>query len=169
MFLLSYLIQYEVYRYTSYEVRSRIDTRQNPSAPTLDHLMTKKNNLTKTMATETVGSLLPNSPGASRGGAGQRSFPPVRQTIGAVAEEEWEKQGIAYKSRAEQGAGLHASVDPSTTGSALLASVMQQSLVFDQYDRVVQEQDDILQSKVNNIMEKKKRHEEAAGKDGDKN
>jgi Sec-independent protein translocase protein TatA len=75
------------------------------------------------------------------------TLPPASQTIAAVAEEEWAKQGIAFKSRAELGAGL-ANYDASTSGSVLLANMIQQSLIFDQYDRVVAEQDSVLQSKI---------------------
>jgi sec-independent protein translocase protein TatB len=75
---------------------------------------------------------------------------PEAQTIAAVAEEEWEKQGIAFKSRAERGAGLE-QYDPSTSGSAILANLLTQSLVFDQYDRAVREEDRALQRKMESL------------------
>lgn len=77
-------------------------------------------------------------------------LPSEKQTIAAVAEEEWERQGIAFKSKAERGAGI-VNYDPSTSGSAMLAHVLTQSLIFDQYDRVVREQDRSLQSKAEKI------------------
>jgi Sec-independent protein translocase protein TatA len=83
------------------------------------------------------------------------------EMIGAVAEEEWEKQGIGFRSRAEQGAGL-SNFDPSTSGSALLSNLMKQTLIFDQYDKVVRQQDEALQSKIENIQEQIKK----GGKDG---
>lgn len=70
-----------------------------------------------------------------------RSLAPRSQAIGAVAEEEWIKNGIGFKSRAEHGAG-------DATGSVMLSHIIQQSLIFDQHDRVVQEQDEALQSKL---------------------
>jgi Sec-independent protein translocase protein TatA len=79
-------------------------------------------------------------------------LPPATQTIAAVAEEEWVKQGIAFKSRAELGAGL-TSFDASTSGSVLLANMIQQSLIFDQYDRVVAEQDEAMQSRIERAKE----------------
>ncbi len=80
-------------------------------------------------------------------------LPPRSQTVAAVAEEEWEKQGIGFKSRAEMGAGNYSSPgigmgDVSMSGSFLLSELMQQSLIHDQYDRAVIEQDEILMSKV---------------------
>jgi hypothetical protein len=85
----------------------------------------------------------------------ERYLAPERQTIAAVVEEEWATQGISFRSRAEQGSGLRdGAVQQSTSGSAVLANLLQQTLIFDQYDRVVQEQDNILQSKMDSIQEK---------------
>lgn len=92
-------------------------------------------------------------------------LPPVSQTIAAVAEEEWEKQGIAFRSRAEQGVGI-SNFDQSTSTSVLLSNLMKETLIHDQYDRVVQEQDDALQSKVANIKQKLK--DEGSTKNGKK-
>jgi Sec-independent protein translocase protein TatA len=75
---------------------------------------------------------------------------PETQSIAAVAEEEWEKQGISFKSKAESGAGL-ANYDPSTSGSVMLANILTQSLIFDQYDRAVRKQDRVLQMKVESV------------------
>ncbi|GKZ00736.1 hypothetical protein MPSEU_001025500 [Mayamaea pseudoterrestris] len=79
-------------------------------------------------------------------------LPPATQTIAAVAEEEWIKRGINFKSRAEQGAGL-TSYDASTSGSVMLANLIQQSLIFDQYNRVVAEQDEAMQSRMERAKE----------------
>jgi sec-independent protein translocase protein TatB len=81
-------------------------------------------------------------------GTAIRPLAPRSQAIGAVAEEEWTKQGIAFKSRAEYGAG-------DATGSVLLSSLIQQSLIFDQHDRVVQEQEQVLQSKIEQKMQER--------------
>lgn len=94
-----------------------------------------------------------------------RALPPKNQTVAAVVEEEWEKQGIAFKSRAERGTGLIGGygeqtattntdgTSGGTSGSALLANLIQQTLIFDQYDRVVQEQDAVLQTKIDTIQQ----------------
>ena len=93
-------------------------------------------------------------------------LPPRSQSVAAVAEEEWEKQGIGFKSRAERGIGGHwGEIDSQSSstgtgnvnlsGSSILSDLMQQSLIHDQYDRAVQEQDQILQSKINKIQTKK--------------
>jgi Sec-independent protein translocase protein TatA len=85
----------------------------------------------------------------------ERFLAPEIQTIGAVAEEEWATQGIAFRSKAEQGSGLRdGAVQQSTSGSAVLSNLLQKTLIFDQYDRVVLEQDNILQSKIDTIQEK---------------
>lgn len=88
-----------------------------------------------------------------------RSLPPKSQTVAAVAEEEWEKQGIGFRSRAERGVGLgyaeEQANDPLTSGSSILNNIIVQNLIFDQYDRVVQEQDSILQSKIDDIQAKR--------------
>jgi len=85
-----------------------------------------------------------------------RTLPPIRQTVGAVAEEEWERQGISFKSRAELGVGSTSGYGGAgsiqTSGSVVLANVLKQSLVFDQYDRVVQEQDVGLQSTIDKVQ-----------------
>lgn len=84
-------------------------------------------------------------------------LPPRSQSVAAVAEEEWEKQGIGFKSRAEMGTGSYAlspegvgvgNGNGNMSGSFLLSDLMQQSLIHDQYDRAVLEQDEIIKSKV---------------------
>lgn len=82
-----------------------------------------------------------------------RPLAPRSQAVAAVAEDEWEKQGIGFVSRAEQ-MGSDMSAGPS--GAKLLANLIQQSLIFDQHDRVVQEQQDALQTKVQNAQQKRR-------------
>ena len=71
-------------------------------------------------------------------------LPPEKQTIAAVAEEEWKRQGIDFAARAERGQHL---VNVQQSGSVKLSYLLHESLVFSQYDRVVQQQEEALQSK----------------------
>lgn len=91
---------------------------------------------------------------------------PRSQSIAAVAEEEWEKQGIGFKSRAEMG-GANNTLFSDTTqtaggtnimsgGGSLLSDLLQQNLIHDQYDRTVMEQDDALRKRVDTIGAKRK-------------
>ena len=73
-----------------------------------------------------------------------RPLAPRSQAVAAVAENEWEKQGIGFRSRAEQGSSSHA----GPTGAQILANLLQESLIYDQHDRVIQEQDEALRQKV---------------------
>jgi Sec-independent protein translocase protein TatA len=78
-------------------------------------------------------------------------------SIAAVAEEEWIKQGIHFRSRAERGPGTaqqQHQEQKSPSGSALLSRALQESLIFDQYDRVIQEQEQFMQSRMQSIQEK---------------
>jgi len=75
------------------------------------------------------------------------------QSIAAIAEEEWPKQGIGFKSRAEIG---YNSNDTANSGSVILSDIIKESLIYDQYQRVVQEQDDILKSKIHNVANDRK-------------
>lgn len=76
---------------------------------------------------------------------------PSAQTIGAVAEQEWMKQGIGFISRGEKEFHRKGS---EKAGSIILSEVYEESLVHDQYDRVVAEQDTILQTKANAVFNK---------------
>mmetsp|Transcript_80368 Transcript_80368/g.162796 ORF Transcript_80368/g.162796 Transcript_80368/m.162796 type:complete len:103 (-) Transcript_80368:852-1160(-) len=86
-------------------------------------------------------------------------------------EEEWTKQGIGFRARAEQGewrsdgdaitAGIggdggfgEPSVVDTTraTGSELLEHLERQCLIFDQYDRVVGEQEAEMERRVERIQ-----------------
>jgi Sec-independent protein translocase protein TatA len=120
-----------------------------------------------TLSTGGVGGGAENIPA----GPSIRALPPASQTIAAVVEEEWEKQGIGFRSMAERGVGLgyrdEDANDPLKSGSSILANIIQQNLIFDQYDRVVQEQDNILQSKIEDIQAK--RSQEKKNKERDLN
>ncbi len=93
------------------------------------------------------------------------NLPPRTQSVAAVAEEEWVKQGIGFKSRAEMGTGNYwghnGNQSSSTTGnlsmsgSVLLSDLIQQCLIHDQYDRAVMEQDEILKSRVDKSQQQK--------------
>jgi Sec-independent protein translocase protein TatA len=78
-----------------------------------------------------------------------RQLAPEYQTIGAIAEDEWEKQGIGFRSRAERGVGLGYSDqqanNPLNSGSSILAHIYKQNLIYDQYDRVTQQEVTMLQ------------------------
>jgi Sec-independent protein translocase protein TatA len=93
-----------------------------------------------------------------------QNLAPLAQTMRASAEEEWEKQGIGFKSRAEQGIWLGAADRnrgvgarggmAGKTGSEILEHIIKQNLIFDQYDRVVGEQEAAVQQRVDAIREK---------------
>lgn len=84
---------------------------------------------------------------------------PRERSVAAVAEEEWERRGIGFTSRAEMGAtnALGAADDdgPSSSargGSILLEDVLRQTLIHDQYDRVVREQDAALRRRADEML-----------------
>jgi hypothetical protein len=85
---------------------------------------------------------------------------PLAQTERAVIEEEWEKQGIGFRSRAEEGRWLGNRVDVKgtggKTGSELLENLIKQNLIFDQYDRVVGEQEAATRQRIEDIKERRK-------------
>ena len=70
-----------------------------------------------------------------------RELAPRSQAVAAVAEEEWGKRGIGFQSRAERGLG-------DANGSALLSNLYQQTLIHDQHDRVVLEQDEAIHARM---------------------
>ena len=84
--------------------------------------------------------------------AAVRPLAPRAHAVAAVAEDEWVKQGIGFVSRAEQ-MGADTAAGPS--GAKILSNLIQQSLIFDQHDRVVQEQQQALQSKVEDAKQKR--------------
>ena len=105
--------------------------------------------------------LHPSSAPLSVGAPNERNFmsqSAINQSSLAVAEQVWANQGIGFSSAAERGVGISSS---STTGynrdqagSVILSKLLQESLIFDQYDRIVAEQNATLQSKVSTIQEK---------------
>jgi Sec-independent protein translocase protein TatA len=81
----------------------------------------------------------------------------IHQSSLAVAEQVWDNQGIGFSSAAERGVGLsssNAGYNRDQAGSVILSKLLQESLIFDQYDRIVAEQNATLQSKVTTIQEK---------------
>lgn len=100
------------------------------------------------LATAPINTATSNTPTAA-----VRPLAPRSQAVAAVAEDEWEKQGISFVSRAEQ-MGADTAAGPS--GAKILANLIQQSLIFDQHDRVVQEQQEALQTKVQDAKQKRK-------------
>lgn len=99
---------------------------------------------------------------------------PRSQSVAAVAEEEWEKRGIGFKTKAERGTGFWSGAGggggTSSSGNAgvigggslLLSDLIQQNLIHDQYDRVVMEQDREMQERMDRAEAnaKKQRQEE---------
>ncbi len=86
---------------------------------------------------------------------------PKSRSIAAVAEEEWEKQGIGFQSIAERGnyKGIVSS-DPSSSngvkgGAIILSNFIRQSLIYDQYERTVREQDEALRSRVDKVRQER--------------
>lgn len=101
---------------------------------------------------------------------------PRNQSVAAVAEEEWEKRGIGFRSVAE---GRDNNMQEQTTdssirmsapsisasgsgggGAMILSNYLRQSLIYDQYERTVREQDEALRSRIEKVrnehLEKKK-------------
>ena len=102
---------------------------------------------------------------------------PRSQSVAAVAEEEWVKQGIGFTSRAERGTGAwegmmgsgsggageggsNASGQATAGGGVLLADVIQQSLIYDQHDRAVKEQEEALAQRAERIRREKLQQQE---------
>jgi Sec-independent protein translocase protein TatA len=101
----------------------------------------------------------------------------------AVMEEEWEKQGIGFRSIAERGqwnpttaaavtssksnsaAGTAAGAwDTSkATGSELLEYLERQCLIFDQYDRAMAKEDQVLQDRILQKQEEREQHRQNTG------
>ena len=95
---------------------------------------------------------------------------PRSQSVAAVAEEEWAKQGIGFVSRAERGTGAWEGMmaggggggggnngpgQATAGGAVLLADVIQQSLIYDQHDRAVKEQEEALAQRAERIRREK--------------
>jgi len=99
---------------------------------------------------------------------------PRSQSVAAVAEEEWEKRGIGFKSIAESGGGQNDTHDMHSSsaigsssgsggGATILSNYIRQSLIYDQYERTVREQDEALRSRVDKV-----RNERIMNKNNDK-
>ena len=102
---------------------------------------------------------------------------PRSQSVAAVAEEEWEKRGIGFRSIAERGAMQHQqqqvdnsimgpNAPPAPTGvggAVILSNYLRQSLIYDQYERTVREQDDALRSRVDKVRNERS-NEKKGGK-----
>ena len=115
----------------------------------------------------------------------QQELSPAAQSERAVMEEEWTKQGIGFRAQAERGSWIgddsegdigsiggsgfsgsssdayddgDASIVDTTraTGSELLEHLERQCLIFDQYDRVVGEQEAEMEKRVERIQNKRK-------------
>ena len=94
---------------------------------------------------------------------------PRSRSVAAVAEEEWEKRGIGFRSIAEGGGidnnnnanndgGLHhhpnnsiSTINGGGGGAVILSNYLRQSLIYDQYDRTVREQDEALRTRVEKV------------------
>lgn len=99
---------------------------------------------------------------------------PRSQSVAAVAEEEWEKRGIGFRSIAESGGGerrnssmssetgesrtdggIGGSINGGGGGAVILSNYLRQSLIYDQYERTIREQDEALQSRVEKVLEER--------------
>ena len=94
---------------------------------------------------------------------------PRSQSIAAVAEEEWEKQGIGFQSIAERGKFGDISLDRTANsdvrgGATILSNFIRQSLIYDQYERTVREQDDALRSRVEKVRKERSNVDNSSSK-----
>ncbi|KAL3806737.1 hypothetical protein ACHAXA_000377 [Cyclostephanos tholiformis] len=83
---------------------------------------------------------------------------PRSRSVAAVAEEEWERRGIGFRSIAEGGEGCAASSLERGVGSGggvggavILSSHLRQLLIYDQYERTLREQDEALRSRIERV------------------
>eukprot|EP00578_Thalassiosira_sp_NH16_P026428 CAMPEP_0181082660 /NCGR_PEP_ID=MMETSP1071-20121207/3742_1 /TAXON_ID=35127 /ORGANISM="Thalassiosira sp., Strain NH16" /LENGTH=289 /DNA_ID=CAMNT_0023164265 /DNA_START=25 /DNA_END=894 /DNA_ORIENTATION=+ len=105
------------------------------------------------------------------GGGGEMTtsarLAPRSQSVAAVAEEEWEKRGIGFRSVAEGGVGgvqqqqspdgmdYSSPVAGGAGGGVILSNYLRQSLIYDQYERTVREQDEALRSRVDKVRKER--------------
>ena len=91
-------------------------------------------------------------------------------------EEEWAKQGIGFQAQAEQGSWRSGNEEEDgdgvmdttrATGSELLEHLERQCLIFDQYDRVVGEQEAKMEERVERIRHQRKEGQDPQGNKGD--
>ena len=102
---------------------------------------------TAALPTMTTPQTATTDPATSTATTPKADLPPPSRTIAAVAETEWARQGLGFTSRAERmGSPQNNNAEESSSppGSVLLAKALQESLVYDQYDRVTQEQQEAL-------------------------
>mmetsp|Transcript_10341 Transcript_10341/g.17551 ORF Transcript_10341/g.17551 Transcript_10341/m.17551 type:complete len:266 (+) Transcript_10341:117-914(+) len=112
-------------------------------------------------------------PLSSIDGGSIRELAPRSQSVAAVAEEEWEKQGIGFRSIAERGrfdlipAEEQGGTLPTLSGggSSILSNYLRQSLIYDQYERTVREQDDALRSRVEKVQKEVQRERSSVDED----
>mmetsp|Transcript_26487 Transcript_26487/g.40815 ORF Transcript_26487/g.40815 Transcript_26487/m.40815 type:complete len:267 (+) Transcript_26487:108-908(+) len=112
-------------------------------------------------------------PLSSIDGGSMRELAPRSQSVAAVAEEEWEKQGIGFRSIAERGrfdsipAEEQGGTLPTLSGggSSILSNYLRQSLIYDQYERTVREQDDALRSRVEKVQKEVQRERSSVDED----
>eukprot|EP00934_Nitzschia_sp_Nitz4_P002246 Nitzschia sp. Nitz4//scaffold91_size79674//7707//8486//NITZ4_005355-RA/size79674-processed-gene-0.101-mRNA-1//-1//CDS//3329560064//2246//frame0 len=77
----------------------------------------------------------------------------------AVLEDEWEKQGIGYQTRAEQIQKGKTKQTGNPSGSEILQNLIKDSLTWDQYDKVVAEQEQQVQQRITAMEENRNKKE----------
>ena len=100
---------------------------------------------------------------------------PRSRSVAAVAEEEWEKRGIAFLSVAERGTygSMDDQIDSSNGstaaggGATILSNFIRQSLIHDQYERTIREQDEALRSRVDKVRNERQSLDNEDVKKGD--
>ena len=139
--------------------RATITPQQNPTltmnSPTKNSIPTIGSGSNSSAVSPTP--LHANSPDFAPSHQNFMSQSSITQSSLAVAEQVWANQGIGFSSAAERGVGLsssNAGYNRDRAGSVILSKLLQESLIFDQYDRIVAEQNAALQTKVGTIQEK---------------
>ena len=189
---------------TSMGVGSRIGIAQGANATTADAIASSLNSsLTATSfmgaeylaAAQQAEQLQGTNPNYSTDSDSPISFTtlaPRSQSIAAVAEEEWEKRGIGFRSIAESGSGerRNSSMSSETVesrtdggfgggfggsmysgggGAVILSNYLRQSLIYDQYERTIREQDEALQPRVEKVLEERTTTHLTSASDNDDN
>jgi Sec-independent protein translocase protein TatA len=185
---------------TSMGVGSRIGIAQGANAATTDAISSPLNSsLTATSfmgaeylaAAQQAEQLQGTNPNYSTNSESPITFTtlaPRSQSVAAVAEEEWEKRGIGFRSIAESGGGerRNSSMSSETVesrtdggfggsmysgggGAVILSNYLRQSLIYDQYERTIREQDEALQSRVEKVLEERTTTHPTSASDNDDN
>jgi len=99
---------------------------------------------------------------------------PRSQSVAAVAEEEWEKRGIGFRSIAEgrmqqqqqndSTMGVPPGAGGGGGGAVILSNYLRQSLIYDQYERTVREQDEALRSRVEKVRNEHMKNDDKENK-----